>query len=79
MRGSLSEKILLLITNDGSISMSEIGKKLGIQRDTVKEYIARLKQDEKIRRVGKTRAGHWEIVKKSTESVGEGAFHNDPV
>ena len=61
-RGSLSEKILLLIKHDGSISMSKIGEKLGIKRDTVKEYIARLKKNNKIRRVGKTRAGHWEVV-----------------
>jgi ATP-dependent DNA helicase RecG len=42
--------------------MTEIAEKLNISRDTVKEYINKLKKKEIIRRVGTTKSGHWEII-----------------
>jgi len=37
---------------------------MGISADTVKEYLEKLRSKGAIIRVGRTRAGHWEIVRK---------------
>jgi len=60
----LEQNIFDIIKENSKISMTEIAEKLNISRDTVKEYINKLKKKEIIRRVGTTKAGHWEIIKQ---------------
>jgi len=60
----LEQNIFDTIKENSKISMTEIAEKLNISRDTVKEYINKLKKKEIIRRVGTTKAGHWEIIKQ---------------
>jgi len=60
----LEQNIFDTIKKNSKISMTEIAEKLNISRDTVKEYINKLKKKEIIRRVGTAKAGHWEIIKQ---------------
>jgi len=59
----LEAKIYVEIAKNPKISRNQIAKALNIKLDTVKEYIGRLKEKHLLRRVGKTKAGRWEIVK----------------
>ena len=60
----LEGKIVAEIKANPKISRNELAKKIGISPDTVKEYLEKLKSKGSIIRIGKTSAGHWEIVKK---------------
>jgi len=60
----LEKKILKQIKENPKISRSELAKKLSISPDTVKEYLNKLKSKGVIKRIGKTRAGYWEIIEK---------------
>lgn len=60
----LEKKILSEIKNKPKISRNELAKNLEISSDTVKEYLKKLKQKRAIKRIGKTSAGYWEIIKK---------------
>jgi ATP-dependent DNA helicase RecG len=59
----LEQEILAQIKADAKISRQGLAKKLGIQPDTVKEYLEKLKEKGAIARVGKTSGGHWEVAK----------------
>ncbi len=59
----LEGKIYLEIAKNPKISRNQIAKALNIKLDTVKEYIGRLKEKRLLRRLGKTRAGRWEVSK----------------
>ena len=60
---ALEKTILDLLKENLRISRSEISKALKISEDTVKEYLEKLKSKGAIRRIGKTSAGYWEIIK----------------
>jgi ATP-dependent DNA helicase RecG len=57
----LDERILELLKINNKMSAANIAKRLGIGRDTVKEYFSKLKAKGLIRRVGSSRAGYWKI------------------
>ncbi|MCK4649720.1 putative DNA binding domain-containing protein [Candidatus Pacearchaeota archaeon] len=59
----LENKIFGVIKSNSKISRSELSKKFGMSKDTVKEYLKRLREKGILRRVGKTSAGYWEILK----------------
>jgi ATP-dependent DNA helicase RecG len=59
----LETKILKEIKKYPQISRKKIAENLMIKSDTVKEYIARLKKKNVIKRIGKTSNGFWEILK----------------
>ena len=44
------------------MTTQEMAKKLGISRRAVAKQIARLQEDNIIRRVGADKGGHWEII-----------------
>ena len=59
----LEGKILDMIRKHSTMSFAEMAKQLGIGRDTVKEYVNRLKIKGLVRRHGSTRSGYWEVLK----------------
>jgi ATP-dependent DNA helicase RecG len=58
----LENKILEEIRANKEVSRSSLSKKLGIGEDTIKEYLKKLKTKGILKRIGKTSAGHWEIL-----------------
>ena len=61
---SLEQKIFDVVRKEPRISRTALSIKLKISADTVKEYLEKLKTKGAIRRVGMTRAGHWEVLRK---------------
>ncbi len=55
------EKIIHLLKENKRYTISELMSKLNKGRDTIKEHLERLKRDGVIKRVGSTKAGHWEV------------------
>jgi len=58
----LEQSVLQLIEEDNKISMTQISLQLGISRDTIKEYIKRLREKQRIIRVGGNRGGYWKVL-----------------
>jgi ATP-dependent DNA helicase RecG len=59
--GTISQKLLAIMLENNRISMKEMADRLGITRDTVKEYIAKLKYAGLVKRIGRTSSGYWEV------------------
>ncbi len=58
-----SVKILELMAVDHTITIREIASQLGISIRATEKQVANLKKENKIKRVGARRGGHWEIIK----------------
>jgi len=58
----LEGKIFKQIQIDNHITFENIATNLSISRNTVKEYVDKLKNKRVLRRVGGRRGGHWEIL-----------------
>jgi ATP-dependent DNA helicase RecG len=58
----VNQKLLNLIKGNKFITRIEIAEKLGIMPYTAKEYLAKLKKEKRLKRVGSDRSGYWEII-----------------
>jgi Fic family protein len=56
------QKILALMKQNSQITIGEICTKLSMSESGVKKVIKKLKDEDKIKRVGSLKAGHWEII-----------------
>ena len=60
---TLPERILLLIRENPTITKRELAKEIGRGERTIQDYLHRLKNENRIRRIGSaTFGGYWEIV-----------------
>ena len=57
----LKDKILEAIRQEPIISREGIAQLLGLSPETVKEYIAKLKSEKRIERIGGDRGGSWKV------------------
>ena len=55
------QKILLLMNKNNEITIKEICSKLNMSESGVKKVIKKLKDENKIKRVGSLKAGHWKV------------------
>ena len=62
-----SVKILKIIETDRDVSASKLAEILGISRRAVEKQIAKLKSEDKLKRIGSAKGGYWEIV--SNENI----------
>ena len=56
------EKVLRFIRENSAITTQEIAQILGLSLKGVEKIIRTLKQEERLRRIGPDKGGHWEIV-----------------
>jgi ATP-dependent DNA helicase RecG len=56
------DKILDIMRNNNKITINEISNLLSISRDTINEHIARLKNENKLQRVGGRKDGYWKAI-----------------
>ena len=56
------EKILTFIKKDRQITINEISKKLNVTKRTIFRDIEKLKQNNKLQRIGTEKSGHWEVI-----------------
>ena len=57
-----ADRIVALLTENGTTTQGEMAKSLGISRQAVQKHLANLKSAGRLRRVGPDKGGHWEIV-----------------
>ena len=57
-----SEKILRLIQNNPSISAREIAEKMGQSARNIEKHLRNLRSKHRIRRLGPTKGGYWEVL-----------------
>ncbi|MFA5819134.1 MAG: ATP-binding protein [Bacteroidales bacterium] len=58
-----SEKILELITTNKYITIKELSENIGVSSRSVERNIKKLQAENKLKRVGADKGGHWEILK----------------
>ena len=58
----LSECILVEVAKDQGVTREELALRLDASPNTVKEHLAKLKDDGRIKRVGSRKSGHWEVI-----------------
>lgn len=59
---SVDDAILLFLREKSTATINEIAAKVGISRRTVLRKMKELQEAEKIRRVGSSRSGQWEVL-----------------
>ena len=59
-----SVKILEIIRKDPSVSAKNIAEMIGLRVRSVERQLAKIKKEEKIKRIGSAKGGHWEIMEK---------------
>ena len=64
MDGTMALRIMGVLRSEPSATMDNLSNTLGIPRRTLVRYMNRLQEDNKIKRVGGRRYGHWEISKE---------------
>ena len=64
MNGTMALRIMEALRSEPSATMDNLSNTLGIARRTLVRYMNRLQEDNKIKRVGGRRYGHWEIIKE---------------
>ena len=64
MDGTMALRIMEALRSEPSATMDNLSNTLGIARRTLVRYMNRLQEDNKIKRVGGRRYGHWEIIKE---------------
>ena len=62
--GTMALRIMEALRSEPSATMDNLSITLGIARRTLVRYMNRLQEDNKIKRVGGRRYGHWEIIKE---------------
>lgn len=55
------EKILELLSGDGSLSAAALAARISITPKAVEKHLARLKAEGRLRRVGPDKGGHWMV------------------
>lgn len=58
------EKIVELLSRDGSLTALALAARIGITPKAVEKQIARLKADGLIERIGPDKGGHWQVIGK---------------
>jgi len=64
MDGTMALRIMDALRAEPSATMDNLSNTLGIARRTLVRYMNRLQEDNKIKRVGGRRYGHWVIIKE---------------
>ncbi len=59
---TVREQILNLLRDEPELTRNALAKRVGLTPDGVKYHLDGLKADGALRRVGSTRAGHWEVL-----------------
>ena len=62
MDGTMALRIIEVLQTEPSITMDNLSQNLGIARRTLVRYMNKLQEENRIKRVGGRRYGHWEIT-----------------
>ena len=59
---SLEEQIIAIIEANNKISIAKIAEEIGKGITVTKIYLANLKAENRLKRIGPLKGGHWEII-----------------
>ncbi len=59
---STKEKIIEALKKDGSLTREDLADVVGVSANAVKQHLSKLKTENKIKRVGSTKSGYWEVL-----------------
>ncbi len=62
-----AEVIMNLIKENSTISAAQMAEHLGINRRNTLAHLKKLQESGRIKRVGKNKSGHWEVIDSSPE------------
>jgi ATP-dependent DNA helicase RecG len=62
-KGTTQEKIIDLLKTQPLMTQRDLSDKIGISSNGIKYHLTRLKSAGRIRHVGPTKAGRWEVLK----------------
>ena len=65
----LAEMIIALISEKSDVTMAEMAERLGVTTRTIERQMKKLRESERVLRVGGKRYGHWEV-----KDAGDGKF-----
>ena len=60
-----ADRLLELIRGNPKITFAGMVAAAGISRSAIQKHINRLKDAQRLRRVGPDKGGHWEVIKKA--------------
>ena len=60
-----ADRLLELIRGNPKITFAEMSSATGISRSAIQKHIERLKDAQRLRRVGPDKGGHWEVIEKA--------------
>jgi len=67
MSEKTSEKILEALRQDGHLTIAELASRIGVRNRTIERNIKRLQEQNRLRRVGPDKGGHWEVIEGENE------------
>ncbi|MDZ4759119.1 MAG: ATP-binding protein [Bacteroidota bacterium] len=59
--GTSTDKVMYFIANNETITISELSEKINVGERTIKRILKQLQDENKIKRLGGNKGGHWEI------------------
>ena len=65
----LAKMIIALISEKSDVTMAEMAERLGVTTRTIERQMKKLRESERVLRVGGKRYGHWEV-----KDAGDGKF-----
>ena len=68
-RQTTAERIIDEIRKHPFTTREQLAKVIGITPDGIKKQLDKLKKDGKIRHVGATKKGHWEIIEREDKGT----------
>ena len=63
MKEKTPDFILRMVQNNKEITIQELAEHKGVSESTIERAIKRLKEEDKLRRVGPDKGGHWEVTR----------------
>jgi ATP-dependent DNA helicase RecG len=57
------EKIIDYLREDSKLTREELAKTIGVSANAIKQHLANLQKENRLKRVGGRKSGYWEINK----------------
>lgn len=62
MSGKTPEKIIEYIENNSQVTIPQLAKLIGVTERTIERNIQELKKENRLKRIGSDRGGHWKVM-----------------
>jgi ATP-dependent DNA helicase RecG len=56
------EQILELLSSDGKMTREELAESIGVSANAIKQHLANLQTEKKLKRVGGRKDGYWKVI-----------------